>query len=415
MLANKIDSTNSRLITETTLVIVSDIRVGVLSIILLLLATWLGYLIHRDSGYILIYYANWSIETSLWVGLTVLIIAFLAFYMLFRLISKTLRLKKFIRHRQKTRIQRYTYKYTKNSLNNLAVGQWQAAQKQLLKLTQKDIRPTLNYLAAAYCAQQQGNIDQRNQLLQHANSVDDANIPAVLFTTAKLQIMDKQWEQALVTLTNLRKQYPSYHHSLQLLKTVYIELNEWDKLNDILPDLARFKLLNTDEIEALAKLTTQHRLTRAVDTSSLYNLWNSCSRLRKKDPNIICSYAKRLIDFKEEKQAQVIIEKTQKNQWIPDLTLLYSQLSHIDTTRQLATVEKWHQEHPNDISLLLAIANLAEKDGFHHKAIEHLKQAYSLKPSSHIAGLLAKTYDTIGSSNEALQYMRHMLSKKYDG
>ncbi len=45
--------------------------------ILLLFAIWLGWKMQQDSGYVLVTYGQWQIETSLWMAIIILMGLFL--------------------------------------------------------------------------------------------------------------------------------------------------------------------------------------------------------------------------------------------------------------------------------------------------------------------------------------------------
>ena len=65
-------------------------RLFLLVLLTLLSAVGLVALIERDPGYILVSYELTTIETSLWVGLLLLLVFNLVFYYLLRLLHKLL-------------------------------------------------------------------------------------------------------------------------------------------------------------------------------------------------------------------------------------------------------------------------------------------------------------------------------------
>lgn len=66
----------------------------ILLFLLLLLSFWLGLEMIQDTGHVLIIYRHWSIEITLWVAITSLIVLFLLLYFIFRLLHYAVRLLK---------------------------------------------------------------------------------------------------------------------------------------------------------------------------------------------------------------------------------------------------------------------------------------------------------------------------------
>jgi len=121
--------------------------------VILLLAIWVGYLVHQDSGYVLIAYHKWSLETSLWVAIVAVILAFFLLYFILRLISHTASVCSRIQQHRQTRQDRKAKKLTDVGLCELAEGNWKKAETILTKAAKNSAAPLINYLAAARAAQ----------------------------------------------------------------------------------------------------------------------------------------------------------------------------------------------------------------------------------------------------------------------
>ena len=94
--------------------------------------------------------------------------------------------------------------------------------------------PVLGYLAAAYAAQQQGRLENRDQYLAKAGEADLAGSLAVGLTRARLQMNAQQWQEALATLQSLKSQQPRHPRVLQYLLEVYQALSDWRPLLETL-------------------------------------------------------------------------------------------------------------------------------------------------------------------------------------
>ena len=131
----------------------------ILYFLLFLLFTWLGLFISKDSGYILISYGNTTIETTLWVGIIVIFLAFLVFYFITRVDIGLQNLPTNIKKRLANRRAIKARSLLKKSIIATISGQWKKAEKTLhraLKIKNNDMA-LINHITYAYLANQQGN------------------------------------------------------------------------------------------------------------------------------------------------------------------------------------------------------------------------------------------------------------------
>src|SRR3990167_751160 len=225
-----------------------------IALIILLIAIGIGYLIHQDTGYVLVAYHGWTLETSLWVAILIVIVVYLILYVLMRLYRHARTFHHKIRlHRHKRRDKKGR-DYTNKGLIELAEGNWKKAESLLTKSAKHtDRNKLINYLAAARAAHEQEAYDRRDSHLREAHKSTKGSEIAVGLTQAQLQIGGNQWEQALATLKHLHQLAPKHRHTLKLLKQVYAELHDWGNLLEILPDLRRYDIVTTEETNTLAK------------------------------------------------------------------------------------------------------------------------------------------------------------------
>src|SRR5690606_31996277 len=108
----------------------------------------------------------------------------------------------------------------------------------------------INYLAAARAGHEQGAYRESDDLLPEAyEPTPDADV-AIAVTQAQLQIARGQLEQALATLTRVRKEHPKHLYALKLMGQLYLRLEDWEQLEQLLPELRRHKLHSeADQLE----------------------------------------------------------------------------------------------------------------------------------------------------------------------
>lgn len=372
-------------------------RYLILGFILLLLAVWLGLEMSRGTGYVLIAYRHWSIETSLWVAVIACIIFFLILYFIFRTIGRTTRISKNIRRWKKMRRYRKARQLTNYGLCQLAEGDWQRAEQTLIKAAQITKSPLINYLAAARTAQAQQAYERRDNYLRQAHMTTKGSGIAVGLTQAQLQINSKQWEQALATLKHLNRKDPHHRYTLKLLMTVYKQLHDWAQLQKLLPSLRKYKVLSGNELTLLERKIYRALLAEAYqkDTTTLIETWKAFSRHWHHDIELIRAYTHYLIAHREDARAIALIENILKKQWDPVLVENYGLAHGAMPAKQLNSAESWLKKYPQESQLLLCLGRLSIRDKLWGKAQEYLTDSIQLAPTT-------AAYKELGTVLEAL-------------
>ena len=103
-------------------------------------------------------------------------------------------------------------------------------------------------------------------------------------------------EECLATLMHLSKstKSPSYPYVIKMLSKVYVELQDWDSLRELLPTLKKRKVVSATEFSELALLCYQGGLTRSVSGDSdaekqqnLKQAWNQIPKKFHKEPALV--------------------------------------------------------------------------------------------------------------------------------
>jgi HemY protein len=380
--------------------------------VLLLLSIWLGLEISRGAGYVLIAYRHWSVETSLWVAIICLIALFVVMYFIFRTLGRTTRIAKKIRQWRRMRHYRQSRHLTNVGLCELAEGNWQRAEHTLLKAAKMTKSPLNNYLAAAQAANAQQAYDRRDNYLRKADATTKGSTIAVGLTQAQLQINSNQWEQALATLQHLYRIDPHHAYTLTLLKTVYLKLNDWQKLHELLPQLRKHKVDSSIALDALEKMVALHLLMQAnlQGIRALHTAWDSFPRRLQHDYELINHYARYLISHHDDSTAIPLIEHVLKKEWHPELAKLYGLAKSESPAKQLTTAEDWLQKYPHEPELLLCLGRLSAHEKFLGKARDYFRDYIRLTSSPLGYQELARVYLSLGDKNAALESLQKGFS-----
>lgn len=389
-------------------------RLLFLSLLVLAAAVTFALVAREDTGYVLISYSDWSMETSLTFFLLLLIGGFILCVLL---LNSSLHIWHFPERMHNWHKQRRTLRArraTQKGLIALAEGHWAEAEKALIRYADESDTPLLNYLIAARAAQKQGADNRRDLYLSHAHhSMPDAEL-AVGLTQADVQLSHGQLEQALATLMHLRSIAPKHEHVLYLLKRLYEKLEDWDKLLALLPDLRKQKVLGKEAAEALEKRIQEQRLVRAARTGQaarLKQLWPEIPKSLRQDPALAGYYAQQLMRLDEQQEAEQILREILKRNWNIDLVRLYGQVKGEDAVKQLATAEEWLKQHPHHPELLLTLGRLALQNKLWGKARAYLEASLGAESRAETCCELGNLLLQLGEKEKASDYFQDGLEK----
>jgi len=364
-----------------------------------------------DPGYVLITRGHWSIELSLTVFVFLLFAIVLLLYWLLRISGGVIRSPKRIgRWRQRKGSHRRLQKASQGLLD-LLEGNWVKAE-QILKNTAVDgPMPVLGHLAAAYAAQQQGQLENRDRYLEQAAAADDSGSLAVGLTRARLQMNAEQWQEALLVLQNLQRQRSRNPQLLQYLLEVYQALEDWRGMLATLPAAKKIKALPAQELEALQSLACESLLRVAEpDQESLVALWNTFDKYCQQQPALVALYAERLMQAEAGDVASSLLRKTLKKELDDKLLEAYARLPG-DTTQQIGFVESLLHNQPRNPVLLQATAQLCLRDKLWGKARGYLESAIA-EGADHSAYLeLGDLYGQLGEPEKASECFRQGLAQ----
>lgn len=380
-------------------------RYLLLIFLVLLGAIWLGIWMSQDPGYVLISYNHWTAETSLWIGIAILFISFLVFYILLRVGSRLSSFPESFARWQRSRRFRKARILTNFGICQLMEGHWQRAEKTLNKAAVLTAYPLVDYLGAARAASLMNNTAQRDQYLTLAMKSTKGSELAVSLTRAQLQIESKQWEQALASLKHVLSLNPQHRLALTLLQKVYIELQDWCELEKILSALEKHSTLNEKEFLQLCQRVhlEQLKLKAKQGAQTLMEYWDALPRQWRHNLELQVAYAQQLISLHQDNEAVHFIERELKRNWDARLVNLFGDARSQMPAKQLKLAENWYQQHSSDASLLLTLGKLANHEKFWGKATDYLQKSVAIKPSKEAYFLLGQVYESLHQDDEALK------------
>lgn len=380
----------------------------------LLIAALIGMAVAEDPGYLLIAWRNVSLETSIWVGLAFLL-AFWLFLSLARVLVRLLnasgrRINPWSRRNRRRRASAVTTR----GLLEFAEGHWDKSLRLLKRSAPQAEQPLINYLAAARAANELEEYAECDGLLREAYETTPQADVAIAVTQAQLQMARGQFEQALATLTRLLKTHPRHLYALKLKSQLYVRLEDWQQLREMLPALRKHKVLRSAEQEALehqvygALLAEAGQRGRASgqNAEALTALWEEVPRGMKQDPRLIEIYCLQLRALGADAQAEEVLRGNLKQSFNDRLVQHYGLVQGKDPARQLATAERWLSEHPHDATLLLALGRLALRNSLWGKAREYLEASFNSKRDIQTCAELVRLLEHLGDTQASQRTLR---------
>ncbi len=358
----------------------------------------------EDPGYALIGIGHWSVESSLIFFAVAQAISFLLLYLFFRLLGVLFRMPgKMKGKRKKVKFNR-SQEALISGLVDSAEGNWEKAEKVLIKHASNSGAPLLHYLTAARAAQSRGAIDKRDQYLKQAAEQSGEGDLAVGLTQAELHLSSNQFDQALETLTKLHSMDSGHASVLKLLHQTYQRIGDWEGLRKLIPSLHKNKILMEAEVKLLESETFSSLLKQAAkkkDAAEIKKLWDGTPEHIKSVQGVSTIYFAAMISAnKGDKVEAEMVEVIEKN-WDETLLVLYANIDSEDYQKQLQRGEQWLSVHSSNAVLLRTLGKISIKCEQMEKAEQYLTKSVGIEPTVSAYQLLGDVLAKKGDNSKA--------------
>lgn len=384
--------------------------------LLLFIATLAAVLfVRQDSGYIMIAYRGWTIESSLALFIAGTLILFVTFYYTLRLWSglRSLpqRLQRWRRQRRDAKV-RMTYL---RGMTALTEGQWATAEKWLLKEVLHSNTPALHYLAAAQAAEAQGSKVRRGSYLRAAAEHDPKADVAVGLAQAAYYLEHQQADEARTILLCLHVAQPKQSAVLEKLMETYIALQEWQGLLELIPDLERGAVIHSGKAEELQSQAYRGLFAQASlqkDQEGLQTLWGRTPRTVRRNEDVLFDYARSLtaLDSLAGSQLEPLLAEAIDRRWSDALVYAYGSIPSENLAAQLAHAEQWLKHHRKNAVLLLTLGRLCVRNQLWGKGRSYLEASIGIDPQAETYRELGALLERLNNQDAALDCYRKALT-----
>lgn len=385
-------------------------------VVLLVVAVWLGLWLEQDTGYVLIAYKHWTVETSLWFSVVaVFVIVFLLYYLVKfagLLIRSHGHLLSWYRQKQFLK----AHNLTGAGLLALEEAQWREAESLLLRGAASSSVPVVNFLNAARAAQQRQDYKSRDKYLKRALFLAEGKERfAVYVAKANLLYQQKSYDEALTLLEKLHKEKGRHLQVLNLLQQVYLAKNNYTKLSELLPILKKQKVLDKADYQSLAVLVYSKLLKESDgEIAALKKLWRSLPRALQGEVKVAEIYINRLIDHHEDDEARTLINETMRSAFSPELANAYMRLHDCNLNKRKKKALQWLKHYGENSALLNLLAELALEEQDYLAAKEYAEKVLSNGVNATSLVCLLKACDGLGEQHLADQTKEKLIALSLD-
>lgn len=383
------------------------------SVLLMVLFSLITQFLLQDPGFVMIVLGNSSLEMRFWPAL----LCWLMFWFLLTLLTSLMR--RFVRglrgggwRRQKVgsdaRLHAAWLHYFE--------GEWSRLLKECLRAIKRkpDLIPAL--LAAEAAANLGETCEEGSRihtLLIDAKTLHPKQTLAVALVGARIASRQNNEALGLYWLNQGRAYAPRSRGVFKSLAKTLSAKGDWPEIAALLPELAKSKALNEAEFAELEDATLAALITSATQTSleALQNAWSGLSKSQKQTPALLLAYARGLQKQGRGELAEPLIRKALNRGFNAPLAALYGTLEGINPQQQLKEAQSWHQQYPNEPSLLISLAQLCTRLHYWGQARDYWETAHQQAPSARTYLALAELYTKLGDKIKSQEFYERGLTR----
>lgn len=382
--------------------------------LLLLLFVFLGWYVaasmqENGAGFVWIYYNHYSVETSFWFFLALLLVVFIAGHILFYLCTRLFGLSWFM-----NKISGITGNWGSKKQHSLLYKgqmafieqQWLPAYRQLNKYLKKndDFLVALMAVKAAAKAQQWQEAEHSLVLARKAPNVDEAKLIAL-----ELEILEAKGDHdsILTRIADAEKIIKKHTDLHQQVLAYYCRQGAWRKAEILLANNASD---NTAKQVFWQRLLESSQAKSFDEVHEYYAKLNRCDELDAQEYAQITTMAvDAYIKQQAYKKADKAVELAIKNKHYLAVVQIFNELDLTEQNLPL-WLKTLKQKEQADALYWYAMALCHEALSNDQEAIAAYEQSLAQQSSADVALKLAALYEKHGQQDKMLSQLKHALA-----
>lgn len=367
-------------------------------------AVFIVPLMQKDAGYVLIAVGGKVIEMRFWFALLALGLIIAAVIISYKLIKGSWKLSKKTLFWHRERAELLLWQRQERAMAALWEGNVREAHRNFKKIASSRThkKDPLSLINAANTASDLGIYNEAESYLQKAEAESDSRFTvSVLLSRARFyQNQGKRAEALKVALQALAIK-PLHTGVLALLKNLYIDAQDWQALEALLPRIKKASLLDERaypqlEFEVYAALLAQQKDSQAIE-----NWWQQLPKHLRRDNDMEALYLKSLLDQGEHDKVAPILRKRLKSHFSHALIHLFAITQESDSASQLQYAERWLDKEANDAALHLALGRIAQRAELWGKAKSYFEKSLELEPTPEAFAELGRLLAHLGEHKQS--------------
>lgn len=364
----------------------------------------------NNQGFVYIDTGSHVIQLSLVSMVIILILAYLAVYLLTAVIGRIFKVRKGLLSWYGNSRSDKSKKILENAISKYIEGDYAGAAALAEKGKKWSDVQYVNIILGVVANYKSGNIEASNKLFNEAQKVLSGNAEAISILRVKMYLEAGENEKALNIITSLRRTgKPS-----KMISSLYYKcLERMGKFNEIVENRKEFLsngLLSDDSYRRYVSEKIVEQIKGANDRYVVDQMFNDL-------PDDICdnidvsnAFALAYNRFGEEVKAEKIIMRSLKS--TVDSSRIYNNLSQWNTANHKLTeyfekkLKKNESEHLNNTDLMSALANMYMNMNEYEKAVDLYEKLVTSAPCSDYFSRLAQCYQRLGGYQKAAMYYK---------
>jgi HemY protein len=368
-----------------------------------------------DSGHVLFFYPPWRVEMSMVFFVVAAVVAFVALFLLFRLLGNALALPASVRAWRARRRRERAHTALATALQAYYEGRYARAEKEAGYAADNGPAPGVAALLAARAAHQMRDFDKRDRWLDRADGSGDSLQAARLVSRAELALEERDFAAARDALRSLHGAGPKHVATTRMLLRAERGAGAWDEVLRLASQLSKRDAIAPALAEEYKVQATVELLARAADDAVAFERrWRGVAVADRIQPRIAAAAARNATALGKAALARDILENALAAEWVSQLVLLYGSLpERLDPEARIAEArarieraEQWLLERERDSHLLATLGRLCAQAELWGKARSFLEASLSFEESRAARIELARLAERLGQSDEAQRHFR---------
>jgi len=365
-----------------------------------------------DRGYVQFAYAEWRLEMSLLLYAVLALLAFVAAFIVVRMLQHTLALPGYVRAFRARRRRERAQAALAAALQAWLEGRYARAEKEATRAFDGDAAPGLAAVIAARAAHELGVPERREQWLTRA--LDLGQRTAGLLSRAVMALAERDYGSARDALKSLQGSGARRIATLRLLLRAERGLRNWEEVLRLTAQLAKRDAIAPGvaeeyRVQAHVELLAQS----AAERSAFEERWRRIGSREQAIARVAGAAARHALALGLATLSREAVEKALAAEWAPALAALYGELPAMDSGARgeearlrIERAERWLLEHEAEPQLLGALGRLCAHAELWGKAQNYLETSLSFEESRATQLELARLFDRLERGAEAQRHYR---------